>query len=181
MKKGIVILSILVATVALAMLMLSVASAAPSAPAQRVTLTKTTSNPTPRIGEIFTFTLGFNTTSEATQTIQVRVTDPNPASAYLRILTPTITGGGTYSATIDGVVWEGALQPGGASPQVVTFQVQVTDIPAAALATGYPVTNTVTMVDLVTPGSLPETTAQVQVRIMPLRLFLPLVLRNYTP
>lgn len=176
MKKGLVILSVLIAAAALTVLLVTVASAAPSA---RVTLTKTTSNPAPRVGEIFTFTLTFNTTSVETQTIEVRVTDPNPAPAYLKILTPTITGGATYSEALDGVVWEGLLAPGGVSTQVVAFQVQVTGIPTADLAAGYLVTNTVTMIDRATPGSLPEATARVQIRIMPQRILLPVILKNF--
>ncbi|MBE9508133.1 MAG: hypothetical protein IMY86_08790, partial [Chloroflexi bacterium] len=100
MKRISVILSVLVAAVALAALMLSVASAAPSAPAQRVDFTKETSNPTPHVGEIFTFTLYFVNVS--TETLEMRVIDPNPAPLYLEILTPTITGGAWYSPTIDG-------------------------------------------------------------------------------
>ena len=176
MKRIAVILSVLVAAVALAALMLSVASAAPSAPAQRVDFTKETSNPTPHVGEIFTFTLYFVNVS--TETLEMRVIDPNPVPSYLEILTPTITGGAWYSPTIDGVVWEDMLVPG-SEPIVVTFQMQVTGIPATALAAGYPVTNTATMIDLATPGSLPEQTAQAAIRIVPLRIFLPLVVRNY--
>jgi hypothetical protein len=58
---------------------------------------------------------------------------------------------------------------------------QVTGIPATALAAGYPVTNTATMIDLTTPGSLPEQTAQAAIRIEPWRTFLPLVSRDYCP
>ena len=179
MKKTTVVLSIVVAAVALAALMLSVASAAPSAPAQQVVFTKTASNPAPRVGEILTFTWTISPTAEMTQSMGVRVTDPNPASAYLEILTPTITGGATYSATIDSVVWDGTLIVG-TLPLPVSFQVRVTGIPTTALASGYVVTNTATMVDMSTPGSLPDTEAEAIIRIMPLRVFLPFVCRNYS-
>ena len=179
MKEIVVILSIVVIALALMVLALSVASAAPSAPAQRVTFTKETSNPTPRVGEIFTFTLSFRTIEAETQTIQVRVTDPNPAPSYLEILTPTITGGAWYSPAIDGVVWEGTLQPAGAQPQAVVFQVQGTGIPTTVLATGYSVTNTAMMIDQATPGSLNEIRAEEPIRIMPMWLFLPTVMNDY--
>lgn len=178
MKRIAVILSVLGATVALAALMLPVASAAPSAPAQRVDFTKETSSSTPHVGEILTFTLRFSSASGETQAIYVRVADPNPAPAYLEILTPTITGGAWYSPTIDGVVWKGMVVPASGAT-AVTFQVQVTSMPAAAMTTGYPVTNTATMIDLAKPGSLPEQTAQAAIHIAPMRIFLPLVVRNY--
>ncbi len=178
MKRTTVVLSIVLAAVALAALMLSMASAAPSAPASRVEFTKKTSDTTPRVGEVFTFTLRFCNVS--TQTLEVRVADRNPAPLYLVIITPT-TG---YSAAIDSVVWTGLLTGTSVispTPVVtVTYQVQVTGIPTTALASGHVVTNTAEMVDMKTPGSLPETTAEVAIRIMPLRIFLPLVCRNYS-
>lgn len=171
-------LSILLATITLAALMLVLASAAPAAPAQRVTFTKEANNLTPLVGETFTFTLNFNSASTETQELQVRVTDPNPEPEYLKIITNSITGGATYSPTIDAVVWEGTLFPAGTQPQVVAFQLQVTGYPTAALASGYSFTNAATLVDMVTPGTLPEVTAEAAVRVSPLRLFLPFMGKN---
>lgn len=181
MKKTIVTLSIVLAAVMLTALMLSVASAAPAAPAQKVEFTKTASNPAPRVGEILTFTWTISPTAEMTQSMGVRVTDPNPASAYLEILTPTITGGAYYSATIDAVIWEGTLTAG-SLPLPVSFQVRVTGIPTTALTSGYEVTNIATMVDMEKPGSLPpgSVPANATIRIMPRRIFLPLICRNYS-
>lgn len=188
MKRTAVILSVVVAAMALVALMLSVASAAPSAPTQsqdfrdRVVFTKTVSTETPVVGEVFTFTLQFHTTSVETQTVYVRVTDPNPDDRYLKIITAptTIRGGAWYSPTIKSIVWEGEFGPS-TIPDDVTFQVQVTGIPNTALAAGYLVTNTATMIDLTGVGSLPDGTAKATIRIMPRRIFLPLVLRNYPP
>jgi hypothetical protein len=47
------------------------------------------------------------------------------------------------------------------------------------MAAGYPVTNTATMVDLATPGSLPESTAKAAIRILPAHLFLPCIVKDY--
>jgi len=132
--------------------------------------TKSTSNDRPRVGEVFTFTWAISPTAHMTQSIQVRVTDPNPAPSHLEILTSTITGGATYSPTIggtgpEGIVWEGLLVVG-TLPQVVSYQMEVTGV----LTTAMPVTNTAYMVDLVTPGSLPEATAEVGITIMPAML-----------
>lgn len=188
MKKIAVVLSIAVAAVALAALMLSVASAAPSAPVQpqdfgdRVVFTKTTSTGFPILGEIFTFTLQFHTTTVETQTVYVRVTDHNPNDSYLKIITEsaTIGGGAWYSLTIDGIVWEGEFGPS-TTPDDVTFQVQVTGIPTTALASGYLITNTAMMIDLTGAGTLPSGTAKAAIRIMPMRIFLPLVVHGYPP
>jgi len=118
--------------------------------------------------------------------IRVRVTDRNPAPSYLKIITQTITGGANYTSTIggtgpEGVVREGVLIPG-SLPSPIAFQVKVTGIPSTALVAGYPVTNTATIVDRNEPGSLPNVPdAIAPIRIMPRRIFLPLVLRNYPP
>jgi|GEM_PF-3739626 len=175
MKHGFIVLSI---AMAVALLMLPAALAAPSVPQRNVFFTKTTSNPVPQPGETFTFKLLFGLTQTATQSIDVRVIDPNPAPEYLKILTDTITGGAFYSPTIDGVVWEGSLSVGTLF-YGFEFQAQVTGIPTTALTTGYTVTNRAEMLNLTTPGSLPEATAQVQFRIMPRRIWLPVTLRGY--
>ena len=179
MARNSVALSAIVAVVAVAAVMLSIVGAAPAAPDQRVSFTKTTGNLAPRVGDAFTYTLGFSTAPSEAQEIQVRVTDPNPAPAYLDILTSSIIGGATYSPTIDGVVWEGTLFPSGTLPQTVTFQVQVTGIPTSALEGGYPVMNTAWLVDVATPGSLPDAQAEALVRIQPGRIFLPFTARDF--
>jgi len=56
------------------------------------------------VGGIFTFTLSFNTAQTQTEQLQVRVIDPNPASAHLAILTDSIEGGAVYSPAVDAVV-----------------------------------------------------------------------------
>ena len=100
----------------------------PQAPASsRVTFMKGASNLTPRVGEVFTFTLDFETTGAETESIHILMVDKNPAPAYLEILPDRIKGGATYIHAIDAVAWEGVLQPGGANPQEVTFQVEVTE------------------------------------------------------
>lgn len=150
----------------------------PQAPASsRVTFTKGTSSPTPLVGEVFTFTLDFSTTETETLPIRIRMTDPNPDPSYLEVLTIT---GAVYSPTIDGPVWVGELQPRGADPQHVTFQVRVTDIPPGPLPEGYPVTNTAAIADLETPGSLPLKTAEITIRIMSGKkwYFLPFLTKN---
>jgi hypothetical protein len=191
MRKIAVILSAGIAVAALLALTLSIASAAPSAPAQgEVEFTKEASNLTPRVGEAFTFTLRFS--SACTRTFLVGVSDPNPAASYLRILTQTITATmppvPVYSSTIGGIGPEGILWTGlltgsdviSPTPVVtVTYQMQVTGIPTMALAAGLPVTNTATMTDASGVGSLPLYTAEAAIRIMPQRLFLPLVCRNF--
>jgi len=116
--------------------------------------------------------------------IQVRVTDPNPDPSYLKIITSSIGGGAQYTSTIggtgpEGIVWEGVLVPG-SLPLPIAFQVQVTGIPTTALAAGHLVTNTATIADVNEPGSLPNVPdAKAPIRIMPQRIFLPLVLKNF--
>jgi hypothetical protein len=154
----------------------------PQAPASsRVTFTKGTSNLTPLVGEVFTFTLDFSTTETETLPIRIRMTDPNPDDSYLEILPDTITGA-VYSPTIDGPELVTELLPFGENPQHVTFQVLVTDIPPGPLPYGYPITNKATIADTVTPGSLPETTAEITIRIMSGKkwYFLPFIAKNYS-
>ena len=177
MKQVSITLSVLGAVAVLTVFVLFAASEAEAAPAERLDLTKQSSNATPRVGEIFTYTLQCASSSGETQPVQVRLADPNPAPLYMKILTPTVTGGAWYSPTIDGIVWEGTIVPGSASVQV-NFQVQVTGIPVASLDGGAMITNTATAVDLARPGSLPEQTAEAVIRIVPLRYCLPLVVRN---
>jgi len=178
MKRIGIVVSVVVAAVALAALMLSVAGAAPLAPAQRFTFTKEASNPAPCVGETLTFTLSISPTAQLTQTTWVRITDPNPAPSYLNILTDTIMGGTeVYSPTFDGVIREFTLTVG-TLPQQISFQVKVTDIPTTALASGYPVTNTATITDASGVGSLPAAMAEAGIRIMPLRIFFPLIYKN---
>jgi hypothetical protein len=168
----------LIVTVVLAALTLTAVSAAPRAADGRVEFDKETSNSTPSVGQAFSFTLRFGLASGEGQPIRVRVVDLNPAPAYLQIVESSITGGAWYSSTIDAVVWEDMLVPGSGLTEV-TFDVQVTGIPASAVADGHPVTNVATMIDLAAPGSLPEQTAQVGIRIEPMKALLPLIARNY--
>jgi hypothetical protein len=161
MKKIGVILSVVIAAVALLALMLSVASAATVATA---TLTSAISDGSPVVGDTVIVTLRFRNTG--TTTLGARVTDPNPASAYLAILTGTISSNAIYSPAIDAVVWQGPLVTGTVM-HTVTYQMRVTGIPTTPVCTGYGVTKTSTMVDLETPGSLPETTAAVWILIRP--------------
>jgi hypothetical protein len=153
--------------------------AASAAPDQRVSFTKMTSDLTPRVRDTFTFTLTFSSTPTEAQEIQVRVIDPNPAPAYLRILTGSITGGATYSPTIDGVVWEGTLSPAGVQPQTVTFQVEITGIPTTALQAGYQIVNTAWLTDVIAPGSPPIARAEAVVRVRPWRIFGPFTARDF--
>jgi len=165
----------------LAALMLSVASAAPSAPARRFEFNKEASNSTPYVGDILTFTLNISPTAQLTQLTWIRVTDPNPAPAYLNILTDTIMGGAeVYSPTFNGVIREFTLTVG-TLPQQISFQVEVTGIPTTALTSWYPVANIATITDASGVGSLPTAMAEAGIRIMPRRVMLPLVLRNYAP
>jgi len=156
--------------------MVSVVSAAPSAPAQKATFTKSASDGTPKVGDVFTFTLFFAPTEELTQNVDIMITDPNPAPAYLEILTDTIGGGAEYSPTLDAVVWDGWLVMPSAG-LTLTFQTEVTGIPTTSLSSGYVITNTATMVDQGTSEVL--ATAEASIRIMPRQILLPLVMRNY--
>jgi len=182
MRKGLVVLSISIAIVALAALWFSVVSAAPSAPAQLVTLVKDASDTTPNVGDIFAYSLFFAETPELTQSILIRITDPNPAPEYLRIITDSIITGigrgrAVYSENLDAIVWEGLIFQYG-RPFYSFFQVEVTGAPTSVIEAGYPVTNTATMVNLDTMEIV--ATAQVQVHIMPARIFMPIIFRNYT-
>ena len=176
LRKHAIALSVIVALMALTALMLSIVSAGPaSVPAQQIEFTKAASNPTPHLGEVFTFTLRFCNVS--TETLEVRVTDLNPAPSYLVIITPT-TG---YSPTIDGIVWEGTLGYSPTTWVTVTYQMQVLGMPTTTLAAGFAVTNVATIVDRATAESLLGGIAEAPIRIMPVRVFLPLVGRDYCP
>jgi hypothetical protein len=175
MKRAVVILSILGAVLAMVALTLSVASAAPSAPVQQVTFTKETSDSTPQIGDVFAFTL--NIANVSTETLELRVVDPNPAPMYLRFLTDTLPGTLIFSPTIQAVIWEGEVGPGSAVGPLI-FQVEVTGIHSTAVKSGYVVTNTATMMDIGVPGSLPTQTAERAIRIMPAQSFLPFVAKD---
>jgi hypothetical protein len=152
--------------------------ATPVAPAQRVVFTKEASDATPHLGETLTFTLSLNTVPTQTQELQLRVIDPNPAPNYLDIISDSITGGAAYSPTIDAVVWENTLFPVGTQPRVIAFRVRITGIPPSGVAAGYPVTNTAMLIDLAMTGSLPEATAEAGIRISPLGVFLPTVIKD---
>ena len=146
----------------------------------RVDLNKAVDNPWPHVGEIVTFSLRFaNVSNEIRMPIQVRVADPNPASLYLRILSPTITGDAWYSPTIDGVVWEDMLFWGDEAE--VTFQVEVVSMPDPAPARGYLITNTVTIVDLTKLGTLPEQRAEAALLIGAPRVYLPVIGQDFFP
>jgi hypothetical protein len=153
----------------------------PQAPDKRwVEFTKTTSNETPAVGEVFSFTLDFSTWATETLAIQIRMVDPNPAPSYLEILSDTIEGGAVYSPTIgdgDGVVWEDVLGPG-ADPQKVTYQMRVTGIPPEALPDGYPVDAWAWIEALDNPLSEPVR-ADIIIRLMPAKIFAPIITRNY--
>jgi hypothetical protein len=62
---------------------------------------------------------------------------------------------------------------------VIAFQVRAMGIPPSAVTARYPVTNTAVLIDLAMPGSLPEAMAEAAIRIMPLRVFLPIVAKDY--
>lgn len=143
----------------------------------RVAFTKGASNLTPHVGEVFTFTLEFNTTGAETEPIHILMVDENPAPSYLQILSDMIKGGAIYIEAIDAVVWEGVLQPAGSLPQKVTFQVEVAGVPPSPLPPGYPVTNTAAIADLAKPGSLPEAEAEITIRLMSANrwIFLPFI------
>ena len=167
-------LGLLVASAALATLVPISSGAAPLSPAARVEFVKSSSDQIVRVGDTLTFTLvAYNTSDEA---LQVRIADPNPTPAHLRILTGTITGGAQYSPSIDGVVWEGPLGVG-AAPELVAFQMLVTGIPAP-VNESHLVVNRATLADMAVPGSLPEATAEAMISIEPWRAFAPLVSRH---
>jgi hypothetical protein len=177
MKRIKVTFSVVIVAVILGAFTFAAVRAAPRIADGRVDFGKETSNSAPCVGETFTFKLRFGSARGERQPIYVRVVDPNPASLYLQIVRPSITGGASYSPTIDAVVWEGMLVPG-VPPIEITFDTRVTGIPVSALANGHPVTNIATMADLAKPGSLPEQTAQVDIRIQPIEAFLPLIASN---
>jgi len=178
MKKTAIVTALVVAMIALVAFMVSVVSAAPSAPAQKVTFTKTASDETPTVGDVFTFTLFFAPTTELTQDVDIMITDYNPEPAYLSIIPGSVGGGAEYSPTLDAVVWDGWLVVG-SSGLAIPYQVEVTGIPAASLSSGYVITNTATLFDQADPGSLPTATAEASIQIMPRQIFLSLVMRNW--
>jgi hypothetical protein len=138
-----------------------------------ISFTKVTSNTKLRESELFTYSLYFNTLESEDMTINVKITDANPAPEYLSIISDSITGGGIYVPSLDSIVWEGALEPNGTEPHTVTFQVLVTDIHPNTPLTGYPITNTAYIVDTDFPGSLPLQQASVIIYLFPHQLFLP--------
>lgn len=153
MKRLFAILIVVVlAAFALASFMFLASKAASD---DRVSFAKDVSNTTPRESEIFTYRLYFNSLETEVKTINVKITDTNPAPAYLSIIPDSVTGGAVYVPSLDGIVWEGTLEPLGTQPHTVTFQVLVADIPTNIPLTGYPITNTAYMVDTEVPGSLP--------------------------
>ncbi|TET51407.1 MAG: DUF11 domain-containing protein [Anaerolineales bacterium] len=162
------------AAVVLLVLMVAVVDAAPAIPT--VSFSKSASSSSLQVGDVFSFTLVFSNTSS--DPLTARVMDPNPAPSCLEIISTTVTGGGVYSPTIDGVVWEGMVGVG-AGPYFVSFDVEVTGIPTATLPTGQ-VTNTAQLVDLYTPSSLPTAWAEETITIEPIKVFLPLVMRSYS-
>jgi hypothetical protein len=145
---------------------------------ERVALDVTVSNLTPSVQDIVTITL--NVRPVETETMQIRVENPNPAPLYLEILTPTITGGAFYSPTMDSVVWEGQLE---STPVSITFQIRVSDSTPLFY---YPVSNFVTVTDLADPRLRPFNTVSVLFYIvteMDLEpsIFLPILFKNQTP
>ena len=181
-RKLSVIIVVLLAVLATASFMYFSALAAPQAPDARVTFTKMASDETPTIGDIFTFTLQFNSMPTETQPINIRVTDRNPTPAYLEIITDSITGGAIYSPTIDGIVWENTLEPAGTQPHTITFMVRVTALPTGTLPAGlpgFPITNIALMVDTAVPGSLPDTQAEVTVYLQPHLVFEPITFKGF--
>jgi hypothetical protein len=176
MKRTAIVAAVTVVAVALVVLMVSVVSAAPSAPAQKATFTKSASDGTPKVGDIFTFTLFFAPTTELTQNVDIMITDYNPAPAYLSIIPGSVGGGAEYSPTLDAIVWDGWLVVG-SSGLYIPYQVEVTGIPTTSLSSGYVITNTATMVDQGTSEVL--ATAEASIQIMPRQILLPLVMRNY--
>jgi hypothetical protein len=145
-------------------------------PPARGELVKTASNPAPFASEVLTYTLRFRRADLGTQPLRARVIDPLPAPGYLRLLTPTITGGAVYSPAIEGVVWEGALVQW--PPVRVTFQVQATDtVPES----GYAIHNRATLVDLSSPEqrTMHSAAARVEIRPRPVHeLLLPLMFKT---
>jgi hypothetical protein len=171
--------SIIIAILMLTMILTAVVLAASPSPV----FTKTISDSTPLVGQPFTVTLNF--LHSYTTPLELRVTDPNPAPLYLTILTPTITGDAVYSPTIDAVVWEGSVT--GSSLQTVEFQMVATGMPAAAVKSGYPITNTAYIVGTgstgsipgsLPPGSLPNLTASASIQVQPSKIHLPIVIKK---
>ena len=152
----------------------------PAPPGDKIVFTNQADPQTPTVGQVVTFTLQFYTTSAQTQTVSMRVINLNPDPAHLQIITaPAAIGGGAwYSSTIDGIVWEGEFGPG-VIPDAVTFQLRAGNIPTTALSAGYLITGTATMIDL--SGDLPEGKAEAAIRVMPFRIALPVVLKDFIP
>ncbi len=129
---------------------------------KKVDFDKSANRPSVQPGEVVTFTLVFGLTGTQTQTMQARMIDPNPAPAFLDILTRTIAGGAVYSPAIDAVVWEGELGVGTA-PMSVTFGVRVAGAPSIWDRF---VVNQAAVRDLAQPGGAPVATAFTSVRII---------------
>jgi uncharacterized repeat protein (TIGR01451 family) len=157
---------------ALPLLLLFGADAVSAAPGDKVEFTKTASNSTPRVNDVFTFTLSFRNVSS--QTLQVKVTDLNPYPAYLQIISSTVTGGAVYSASVgntqvEGITWSGTLAAGaGTLPgpwTVVTYQARVIGMPGGVPS--YQLVSAAQMADLASPGSLPMMVAWNTITLLP--------------
>ena len=125
----------------------------------------------PQVGETLVFTLRFAMVQGCYSPAQARVSDPNPASLYLDVLTPTITGGAWYSPSIDGIVWEDMLIAG--DEYEISYQVRVLGLPEQTPDTGYRITNTATIADLRKPGTLPLQSAHAVIQLGAPRALLP--------
>ncbi|MBN1582472.1 MAG: carbohydrate binding domain-containing protein [Anaerolineae bacterium] len=145
---------------------------------QRVALDVVLSDLKPSVQDILTITLTVRRVQ--TETMQVRIENPNPAPLYLDILTPTITGGAFYSPTADSVVWEGLLE---AMPVSITFQILVS---GSTPSFYYPVHNVVAVSDLANPTPQPFKIVSTLFHIvnethLTPRIFVPVVLKSHMP
>jgi uncharacterized repeat protein (TIGR01451 family) len=169
---ALVVLGLLVA-------MLGLAAARPAVRVQGQTtsydFTKTITYPSPSeggafVGESLTVTLTFK--NPYADAHHLKVQDNNPAPTYLRILTETISAGAVYSPTVDAVIWEHSLD--GNTSATVTFQMLVIG------GSGQRVTNEAWLHDREEPSTLPYYVDTAEIHILA-RIYLPLVIRNYTP
>lgn len=203
MKKVVVILSIVVAAMALVILMLSVASANSTAVEPVFDFIKETGNPTVTDGDVFTVTLTVSPTAltgNLAETVLFTVTDPNYYPQMLEFVTTTATAPAYWDPDLNAVVWTGQVASTTTGAESVSFQVRVNKVTYNGTQELYNVAFMKVVTTTALPGSLPGTLPSEVVGSLPAGaelpasdtvvwdtfttvrcfLYLPLVTRNYS-
>lgn len=125
------------------------------------------------VGEELQYTIGFTLTEATTTCVDIRFTDPIPAS------TEFVTGsanGAILSGTMvytDVTLCPTGMVPGSLPYHWVSFMVRIVDFPS-----GGNIVNTAHIVDLADPGSMPDAQDAATTQVY-LHVFLPLVFKVY--